>query len=183
VGALIGYEFGVSRYRGTPMSDEDHDGRVNRELMELLNELRVILPGIQVLFAFLLTVPFSQRFAALSASQRNLYFVAVLCTAASTAFLIATPNYHRFLFRSYDKERLLVLANRMIITGTALLAVAIVAALRLITDLLYGGTAVAVVTVAAAALIGWLWFALPLGRRARKHQRGGPQEAPGPKRG
>jgi hypothetical protein len=165
------------------IGEETPGERTARNFMELLQGTRVAVTGIQVLFAFLLTVPFSQRFAALSASQRNLYFVAVLCTAASTAFLIATPNYHRFLFRSYDKERLLVLANRMIITGTALLAVAIVAALRLITDLLYGGTAVAVVTVAAAALIGWLWFALPLGRRARKHQRGGPQEAPGPKRG
>jgi hypothetical protein len=165
------------------MPDEDHDERVNRELMELLNELRVILPGIQVLFAFLLTVPFSQRFSSISTSQRNLYFVAVLCTAASTAFLIAPPNYHRFLFRESDKERLLRLANRMTITGTAFLAVAIVAALRLITDMLYDGTAVAAVTVVAALLIGWLWFALPLGRRARKHQSGGQQRAPGPEGG
>jgi hypothetical protein len=161
------------------MPDEDHDQRVNRELMELLNELRVILPGIQVLFAFLLTVPFSQRFTSLSMSQRSLYFVAVLCTAASTAFLIATPNYHRFLFREYDKERLLGLANHMTITGTAFLAVAMVVALWLITDLMYDGLTVAAVTVAAAALIGWLWFALPLGRRARKRQRGETQEAPG----
>ena len=158
------------------MQDEDHDERVNRELMELLNELRVILPGIQVLFAFLLTVPFSQRFAGISASQRNLYFVAVLCTAVSTALLIATPNYHRFLFRESDKERLLRLANRMTIAGTAFLAVAIVAALRLITDLLYDGAAVAAVTLVATALIGWLWFALLIGRRARKRQRGRQQE-------
>jgi uncharacterized membrane protein len=162
------------------MPDEDHDERVNRELMELLNELRVILPGIQVLFAFLLTVPFSQRFAGISTSQRNLYFVAVLCTAASTVLLIATPNYHRFLFRESDKERLLRLANRLTVTGTAFLAVAIVAALRLITDLLYDGAAVAAVTVAATALTGWLWFALPIGRRARKRQRDRQKVAPGP---
>jgi hypothetical protein len=165
------------------MPDEDHDEQVNRELIELVNELRVILPGIQVLFAFLLTVPFSQRFAGISTSQRSLYFVAVLCTAASTVFLIATPTYHRFLFREADKERLLRLANQMTITGTTFLAVAILAALRLITDLLYDGPAVAAVTAVAAALIGWLWFALPIGRRARKHQRGEPQEAPGPEGG
>jgi hypothetical protein len=163
------------------MPDEDHDERVNRELIELLNELRVILPGIQVLFAFLLTVPFSQRFTSMSTGQRGLYFAAVLCTAASTVFLIATPNYHRFLFRESDKERLLGLANQMTITGTAFLALAMVAALWLITDLLYDGLTVAAVTVAAAALIGWLWFALPLGRRTRKRQRREPREAPGSK--
>jgi cation transport ATPase len=148
--------------------EEEQEERLDRELIELLNELRVILPGIQVLFAFLLTVPFSQRFSGISTLQQALYFVAVLSTAASTVLLIATPTYHRFLFRESDKEHLLHLSNRMSIAGTACLAVAVVAVLWLITDLLYDGPAVVVVTVAAALLVGWLWFLLPLARKARK---------------
>jgi amino acid transporter len=153
------------------MADEERDEQLNRELMELLNELRVILPGIQVLFAFLLTVPFSQRFASVSATQQSLYFVAVLSTAASTVLLIATPTYHRFLFRESDKERLLRLSNRMTIAGIACLAVAILAVLWLITDLLYEGPAVTAVAVGAALFVGWLWFLLPLARRVRKRGR------------
>ncbi|SRR6266540_3893451 len=150
------------------MGDEGRDERLNRELMELLNELRVILPGIQVLFAFLLTVPFSQRFPDVSTVQQSLYFVAVLSTAASTVLLIATPTYHRFLFRASDKERLLLISNRMAIAGTACLALAMVAVLWLITDLLYDGPVVIAVAAAAALLVTSLWFLLPLARRARK---------------
>ncbi len=152
------------------MADEGRDEQLNRELIELLNELRVILPGIQVLFAFLLTVPFSQRFVSVSTTQRSLYFVAVLSTAASTVLLIATPTYHRLMFRESDKERLLYHANWMVIAGTACLAVAIVVVLWLITDLLYDGAGVVVVVVGAALLVGWLWFLLPLARKARKRE-------------
>jgi hypothetical protein len=152
------------------MADEERDERLNRELMELLNELRVILPGIQVLFAFLLTVPFSQRFPNVSTLQQSLYFVAVLATAASTMLFIATPTYHRFLFRESDKERLLRLSNRMTIAGTAFLALAMVAVLWLITDVLYDGPVVVVVAVAAALLVASLWFLLPLARRASKQE-------------
>jgi len=150
-----------------PRTDETPKERVDRELMELLNELRVILPGIQVLFAFLLTVPFSQRFTGVTGPEKFAYFLAVLCTAASTVTLITVPNYHRITFRQATKERLIFLSNSLALAGTALLGVAIVAVLFLITDFLYEGAGVAVVTIVAALVIAWLWFVMPLNSRAR----------------
>src|SRR5918992_4154936 len=98
------------------MAEDDKD-RHDRELLELLNELRVALPGVQVLFAFLLTVAFSQRFVSLSATQENVYFVAVLCSAAATAFLIAPSAFHRIQFREGDKEWLVQVSNKMGLGG------------------------------------------------------------------
>ncbi len=89
------------------MAEETHEERVNRELIELLNELRVALPGVQVLFAFLLAVPFSQRFAETTELQRDTYMVALLSTLAGSVFLIAPTAYHRIRFRDRDKEALL----------------------------------------------------------------------------
>jgi hypothetical protein len=150
-----------------PRTGETAKERVDRELIELLNELRVILPGIQVLFAFLLTVPFSQRFAEVNGPEKFAYFVAVLCTAAATVTLITVPNYHRITFRQATKERLLRVSNVLALVGTALLGVAIVAVLFLITDFLYDGAGVGVVTVVAALVIAWLWFVMPINSRAR----------------
>ena len=147
---------------------ETHKERLDRELIELLNELRVILPGIQVLFAFLLTVPFSQRFEALSPAQKGAYFAAVLLTAASTAFLITTPSYHRHLFREYEKERLLHLSNALTIAGIVSLAGAMVAVLWLITTMLYDGAAAAAVAVGGAVVLGGLWVLLPVTRRLQR---------------
>ena len=91
------------------MADESHEERVNRELIELLNELRVALPGVQVLFAFLLAVPFSQRFADTTELQRDTFMVALLSTLAGSVFLIAPTAYHRIRFRDRDKEALLLI--------------------------------------------------------------------------
>jgi Family of unknown function (DUF6328) len=90
-----------------PTEDESPGERANRELIELLNELRVALPGVQVLFAFLLTVPFTQRFDVLDATERRVYYAAVMTTAVSTLFLIAPTAHHRLRFRSGVKEQLL----------------------------------------------------------------------------
>src|SRR5881296_174363 len=104
-------------------SAESKEERLDRELIELLNELRVALPGVQVLFAFLLTVPFSQRFQRLTGTQRSVYFASFIC--AALAILIAPSSYHRLLFRHRDKERMLFTSNRLAIAGMALAAVSV----------------------------------------------------------
>jgi amino acid transporter len=142
------------------------ESKQDRELMELLNELRVALPGIQVLFAFLLVVPFSQGFAQVTSLQRLVFFLSFLSTALATAFLIAPTAYHRIRWRSHDKEQMLRTSNRMTIAGTAFLAVAMSLVVFFISDFLYGGSS-AWITAAAAGIFAWLWFGLPLFRAAR----------------
>ncbi len=149
------------------MADEDQKERVDRELIELLHELRVAITGIQVLFAFLLTVAFSQRFASVTTFQRDVYFATLLCAAIATVLLVAPSAQHRLLFRQHDKEALLRRSNVLAIAGLAFVALAITGAMLLITDLLFGTTAVIVVTAATAALFLLLWYVLPLVRRSR----------------
>ena len=108
-----------SESRGDSGSDEDHTERVNRELIELLNELRVALPGTQVLFAFLLAVPFAQGFTRTTDFQRALFFVVMALTAISLALLVAPSAWHRLRFRQQDKERILRASNTMSIAGPA----------------------------------------------------------------
>ena len=148
------------------MSEESHDERVNRELIELLNELRVALPGVQVLFAFLLAVPFTDRFGEVTDLQQDAYMTALLCTVAGSVFLIAPTAFHRIRFRDRDKESLLVISNRLAIIGTVLLAVAMTSSVFLVTDLLFKGTTTAIITGLVAGLFGLVWFALPLFRKA-----------------
>ena len=145
---------------------ESDDERLDRELIELLNELRVALPGVQVLFAFLLAVPFSQRFAETTELQRDAYMAALLSTLAGSVFLIAPSAYHRIRFRDRDKESLLVISNRLAIIGTVLLAVAMTSSVFLVTDLLFKGTTTAIISGLVAGLFGLVWFALPLFRKA-----------------
>jgi hypothetical protein len=147
--------------------DESKEERLNRELIEFLNELRVALPGVQVLFAFLLIVPFSNGYANMTELQKDVYFITFLCTAAASAFLIAPSAQHRLRWREHDKERLLVVANRQAIAGTVLLALAMSGATFLVTDVLFEVTSAAVVTGCVAALFTWLWFGWPLARKAR----------------
>ena len=144
--------------------------RADRNLNELLQELRVALPGVQVLFAFLLTVPFSQGFTQLTDGQRDLYFAVLLCTAISTALLIAPTAHHRLLFRMQDKEHLVVIANHYAIAGTLVLAIAICGAIFLISDLLFGLTATILFTALVAVVFSSVWYALPLYRRSRLSQ-------------
>jgi hypothetical protein len=148
--------------------DEDRDERLNRELIELLNELRVALPGVQVLFAFLLTVPFTQRFTEVSSFQEDIYFAALLAAAAATVFLIAPSSYHRLRWRQHDKERMLITANRLSIAGTMFLAVAMTCSVLFITDFLFRALATGLVTGTVAGLFTWLWYGLPLLRRLRE---------------
>ena len=146
-------------------TEESPGERANRELIELLNELRVALTGVQVLFAFLLTVPFSQRFTELDAADRKVYYAAVITTAVATMLLMAPTAHHRLRFRSGVKENLLRVANVLALLGVALLAVAISLVTYLITDILYDSTAAAVATAGLAAGFVLVWFLLPLAFR------------------
>jgi Kef-type K+ transport system membrane component KefB len=142
-----------------PETDEQ---RRDRELIELLNELRVALPGVQVLFAFLLAVPFANGFPKLGKLDRDIFFVAFISTALSTVCLIAPSSYHRLRWREHDKERLLRVSNVLTIAGLALLAIAITAAVFVITDFLFHRTWAAVFTAIIAAAFLVLWYGLPL---------------------
>ena len=148
------------------MGQESKDERLDRELIEFLNELRVALPGVQVLFAFLLGVPFTQRFSEVSDLQQDVYFLTFLCTAVATALLIAPSAHHRLEWRQGDKEHLLVVSNRLAIAGTAFLALAISGTVFVVTDLLFNEASAALVAALTAAFFGFFWYGLPLLRRA-----------------
>jgi hypothetical protein len=139
--------------------------RADRNLSELLQELRVALPGIQVLFAFLLTVPFSQGFDRLTTFQRELYFGVLLATAVTTALLIAPTAHHRLLFRQHDKEHLVRISNRFTLAGLAVLALALTGAVLLIADILFKGTPTIIFTALIGVILLALWGLLPLYRR------------------
>lgn len=139
--------------------------RADRNLAELLQELRVALPGVQVLFAFLLTVPFSQRFEELTQFQENLYFGILLGAALSTALFIAPTAGHRLLFRMQQKEYLVLVANRLALVGLAVLAVSMCGVILLISDLLFDAVACVVITTLSALVFAGLWYVGPLLRR------------------
>jgi uncharacterized membrane protein YiaA len=149
---------------------ETDEERVDRNMLELLNELRVALPGVQVLFAFLLIVPFSQRYNDVTALQEKVYFVTLLCTAAASAFLIAPSVHHRIEFREQDKEHLVLIANRLAIFGQVFLAVAMVGVVFLITDVLFGTAATIAVTAGTALGFGLLWYAIPFQRKLTRER-------------
>jgi hypothetical protein len=141
---------------------------LNQELIELLNELRVALPGVQVLFAFLLAVPFANGWQRVTDFQRDVFFVAFLCTTAATILLIAPSIYHRLRWREHDKEHMLVTANRLTITGSTFLALAMISVVLLITDLLFSlGWAILATSLIAVAFL-WFWYGLALLRRAER---------------
>jgi hypothetical protein len=141
--------------------------RCDRNLVELLQEVRVVQTGVQVLFAFLLTAPLAARFPDLTSFQRHVYFVTLLAAGASAVLLIAPTAYHRILFRCGDKEYLVQMANRFTLAGLACVALSMIGALLLVTDLMFSGVVVAV-TISVAAL-GFVscWCVLPVLRRVR----------------
>jgi hypothetical protein len=144
--------------------DETEEERLDRNLQEFLGELRVALPGVQVLFAFLLVVPFNQRFADITDFQQTVYFVTLLFTAAASVCLIAPTAQHRIEFRAQHKEQILLMANRLAIVGLGCLAVAMTGAILLITDLLYGSTTTVIVTVPVGLTFALLWYLIPAQR-------------------
>jgi len=147
--------------------EETEEERLDRNLSELLQELRVALPGVQVLFAFLLAVPFQQGFEKITGFQKGAYFGTLVCTAIAAVMLISPSAYHRLTFRYQQKRRLVFYANRFSIVGLVFLALAMTGAIMLITDVLFGTTATVAMTAASVLVFGFFWFALPLQRRFR----------------
>jgi hypothetical protein len=155
--------------------DETEDQRLDRNLGELLQELRVALPGVQVLFAFLLAVPFQQHFTSISDFDRKAYFATLLLTALASALLIAPSAYHRLTFRYQQKGRLVFIANRLAIAGLTALALAMTCAIMLVTNVLFGTVATTVVTTALVlTMFVVLWAVLPLKRRLKYRDEGLP---------
>jgi cation transport ATPase len=151
-----------------PDRSPEEQERLNRQLTELLTELRVAMPGVQVLFAFLLAVPFQQRFEMVNAFQRDVYLVTLLAAAVATAFLIAPSAYHRIAFQQHEKERIIHMGTRQFVCGLVALAVAMNCAVLLVTDVLFRAATVIVVVALVASLFGWLWFGIGLWRRWRR---------------
>jgi Family of unknown function (DUF6328) len=159
------------------MADGESKGeRLDRELIELLQELRVMIPGVQVLLAFLLTAPFQQRFADLPGSMRNAFFASIVCATLATAFLIAPSAHHRLRWRTGEKEHLVRIGNQMAIAGTVFLVAAIVLALYVITDVLFTTDLAVMTAIAAVVLFAVLWYAVPLLWRAPEGQEDGDRE-------
>src|SRR3954470_14476323 len=156
------------RVTGSPPEhdDESRRERVNRELIELLNELRVALPGVQVLFAFLLAVPFANGWTKVTESQKNIFFTTLVATAISTACFIVPTAYHRLNFRKREKERILLTSNNFAIAGIMFLAVSMIGVIVLVTDVIYSEAAAVVTGLIALGVFGGLWRVLPLLRRA-----------------
>jgi hypothetical protein len=136
----------------------------DRQMIELLNELRVALPGVQILFAFLLTVPFAQGFQRTTGFQRDLFYAVLIATALSTIFLIAPTATHRLRFHRSDRAYIIESANRFLIAGLVFLALAILGAIWLITDYLFDGVSVWLFPILTAIVLGVSWFVRPLTR-------------------
>jgi MFS family permease len=146
-------------------TEETESERLNRNFADLLQELRVAQTGVQILFAFLLTLAFSARFNATDAFEQMVYLVSLLSAAAAAAMLIAPVAYHRMLFRQGRKPALVGSAHRMASGGLAFLLVAMVGAVLLVTDLILDRAYAIVVTAVMAIWFGLLWGVLPWLRR------------------
>ena len=142
-------------------TEESTQEKGHRQLIELLQELRVALPGVQVLFAFLLTVPFTQGWSRVTAFQTDLYYACLITSAVATAFLIAPSAIHRLDFEQGDKPRIVQVSNVLAIVGLTFLALAVVGVVWLITDVLYGGKTVVTFTVLIAVAFSVLWYVIP----------------------
>ncbi|HVF03335.1 MAG TPA: DUF6328 family protein [Frankiaceae bacterium] len=142
-------------------ANESPKERRDRELLELLGEMRVAITGVQVLFAFLLTVPFTQRYTELNVGERRVYFAAVLAAALSSLLLIAPAANHRLLFREGNKERLLRAANKLVIVGLFLLSLGIGLSLYLVTAFVFSTGLALLVAGGVAGVTFFAWFVFP----------------------
>jgi Na+/melibiose symporter-like transporter len=145
--------------------DESEAERADRNLGELLQELRVAGLGVQVLFGFLLSLPFTTRFTHLSPGQRNLYLATIVLAAVATALLLGPVAYHRLVFRQGKKERLVRAANIMAITGLGTVGLAVSAAVLLVTGYVSSGLTAGLITAFVTCMFAGLWFVFPLARR------------------
>jgi hypothetical protein len=148
--------------------DETERERYDRNLVELMGELRVALPGVQVLFAFLLVAPFNQRFGTASEFERKLYFATLLLTTLASILLIAPTMMHRLTFQQGQKAYLVRVSNRLTIVGLGVLSVAMTSAVVLVTHYLFGQSTSIITGVGVLITFGVIWFAVPL-LHARRH--------------
>ena len=148
----------------------DDASRLDRELDELLSELRVALPGVQVLFAFLLTVPFATGFEKVTDLQKGMFFAAFATAAVAFVLLLAPTAHHRLEFRQHDKERLLRTSTRLTIAGLAFLSLSMASATFVVTDVLFSTPWAIGASAALASCLGAAWFLFPL---VRRRSRGG----------
>src|ERR1700727_2693222 len=147
--------------------------RADRNVIELLNELRVVGLGVQVLFGFLLTIPFATRFTQLNQAQRDIYLATVLLAALSTALLVAPVAYHRLLFRRHEKESVVRTTSMLAIAGLATVGLAVTGAVVLVVTVYAPGAPAIVITGLVVRAFAGLWFALPLSRRDRDDRQDG----------
>ena len=149
-----------------PTGPKDEEERRDRQMLELLNELRVALPGVQILFAFLLAAPFAQGWERITPFQRDVFYVTLIAAAVSTACLIAPSTAHRIRFQQRDRAWLIESANSVVIFGLVSLAVAMTSAVLLITDMLFDGARVWIYSILVGLVFAGLWFLRPLARHA-----------------
>lgn len=148
-----------------PRPDDDEGERTQRQLIELLNELRVAMPGVQVLFAFLLAVPFQARFGLVSDTERALYALALLSAGAASACFIASTAAHRLLFHRHQREYVIMVGSRLLIAGLVGLAISMSCSAALVTSFIYSSAAGWAALGSTAVLLTGMWFVMPLLRR------------------
>jgi hypothetical protein len=154
-----------------PRSEDEPGHDLDQEWSELVEEHRLAMPGIQVLFAFLLILPFQNRFEGLTRNQEYVYFSALVCAALAIVLLISPTAVHRIRWRQQDKEALLHLGTRTAIAATVFIAASMTASVYLITDVLFGASVTIPVTAVLAGAFAGFWYVLPLVRRARDRAR------------
>jgi Family of unknown function (DUF6328) len=150
---------------------EDEDAKTDRRLNELLTELRVVLPGVQMLFGFMLILPFSNGFTRTTSLERAVYFGAFLCGTMATILFLTPSIYHRMRFHQHDRPRLVETANSLAIAGSFFLALAIAGSVYVITSVLIDSAVAAAVGAGAVAVLAWFWYGLPLKRRIDDEER------------
>lgn len=150
-----------------PDPEERDQETLDRELDELTSEFRMVIPGVTVLLAFLLGIPFTSVFSELNQLQTDVYFVAFMTTAIAVVLLISEAAYHQVRGKPYNKGRLLKTAIRQMVAALALLGIALSAVVFLVTDLLFGTLPSVLLASGIAIMVAWLWFGLPLYRRMR----------------
>lgn len=154
------------REREAREEEESEKERTQRQMVELLQELRVVITGVQVLFAFLLTIPFNQRFGRVDEFQQTVYFATLLLTTLSAVLLMAPTSYHRLRFHQRDRAHIVEASHRFALAGLLALALAMTGAVLLLTDYLYDSRALVAVAVGGTALaFAIFWYALPIARR------------------
>jgi hypothetical protein len=151
--------------RSDPDRHETEAERIDRNLAELLQELRVASIGVQVLFGFLLSLPFTTRFTELSSEQRDLYLADILLAALATALLSAPVAFHRLAFRQHSKARVLRASNRLALAGLAAVALVVSGSVLLVVSFVETDTIVAILAALTLTMFIVLWLVLPIARR------------------